>query len=187
ENTLKTHELYPVDISYVQLGHRTQQFEDLLGKNQYLANSFQNQFIIGTRYSYTLNTQLNEDRENDFKEREFERWHFYFNGTIDVAGNLVNLVQRNFSDDSESLKIFGTPYSQFVRGQIDVRYFFSFDKNNKLATRLILGTGYAYRNSTTMPYIKQFSIGGSNSIRAFPARTIGPGTFNVQEQLPAEE
>ncbi len=187
ENTLKTHELYPVDISYVQLGHRTEEFDHLLGRNQYLANSFQNQFIIGTRYSYTLNTQLNEDRENDFKEREFERWHFYFNGTVDVAGNLVNLLQRKFSgENAESLRIFGTPYSQFVRGQIDVRYFFNFDKNNKLATRIVLGTGYAYQNSTTMPYIKQFSIGGSNSIRAFPARTIGPGTFNVQQQPPPE-
>jgi outer membrane protein assembly factor BamA len=30
-----------------------------------------------------------------------------------------------------------------------------------------------------MPYIKQFAIGGSNSIRAFPARSIGPGTYDV--------
>jgi outer membrane protein assembly factor BamA len=35
-----------------------------------------------------------------------------------------------------------------------------------------------------MPYIKQFSIGGSNSIRAFPARTIGPGTYSITEEVP---
>jgi outer membrane protein assembly factor BamA len=28
-----------------------------------------------------------------------------------------------------------------------------------------------------MPYIKQFAIGGSNSIRAFPARSVGPGSY----------
>ena len=29
-----------------------------------------------------------------------------------------------------------------------------------------------------MPFIKQFFIGGTNSIRAFRARSIGPGTFD---------
>jgi outer membrane protein assembly factor BamA len=48
-----------------------------------------------------------------------------------------------------------------------------------LASRLIIGTGYAYGNSEVLPYIRQFSIGGSNSLRAFPARSIGPGTYSV--------
>lgn len=188
ENTLKVHELYPVDISYVQLGNRSVEFQRLLSRNRFLAGSFENQFIIGSRYSYTLNTQLNEDRENDFQEREFVRSHFFFNGTVDVAGNLVHLVQTGFSpDEGGPEKIFGRPYSQFVRGQIDVRYYYNFDKRNKLATRITAGTGYAYENATTMPYIKQFSIGGSTSIRAFPARTIGPGTFNMRDHFPSNE
>jgi outer membrane protein assembly factor BamA len=57
------------------------------------------------------------------------------------------------------------------------------DEHNKLATRLAVGTGYAFGNSNTMPYIKQFAIGGSNSIRAFPARSIGPGTYDVLTTL----
>ncbi|MEX2231488.1 MAG: BamA/TamA family outer membrane protein [Cyclobacteriaceae bacterium] len=188
ENTLKTHKLYPVDISYMQLGKRSEAFQDMLGTNPFLASSFQNQFIIGSRYSYTLNTQVNERRENEFREREFERSQVYFNGTVDIAGNLVNLVQNTFSNpEGDTSKIFGTPYSQFVRGEIDFRYYFNFGKNNKLATRVVLGTGYAYKNSRTMPYIKQFSIGGSNSIRAFPARTVGPGTYSITEEIPPNE
>lgn len=189
ENTLKTHELYPVDISYVQLGNRSEEFQDLLDRNPFLEGSFQDQFIIGSRYSYTLNTQVNEDRTDNFKEREVEPSQFYLNGKVDIAGNLMNLLQNTFSneDTGDPTKIFGTAYSQFVRGEIDFRYFYNFDKASKLATRLILGTGYAYNNSTTLPYIKQFSIGGSNSIRAFPARTIGPGVFDITEQFPPEE
>ncbi len=45
---------------------------------------------------------------------------------------------------------------------------------------MIVGVGNAFGNSTNMPYIKQFSIGGSNSIRAFPARSLGPGTYNIK-------
>ena len=64
ENTLKTHELFPVDISYLRLGHQSEEFKTLLATNPFLAGSFQNQFIIGSRYSYTLNTQVNEERLN---------------------------------------------------------------------------------------------------------------------------
>ena len=186
ENTLKTHELYPVDISYVKVGNKSEEFEDLLGRNPYLSGSFQDQFIIGSRYSYTLNTQVNEDRTNDFKEREVEPSQFYFNGNLDIAGNLMNFLQNTLSSDDggDPTKIFGTVYSQFVRGEVDFRYYYNFDKATKLATRLFLGTGYAYNNSKILPYTKQFSIGGSTSIRAFPARTIGPGTFDITEPLP---
>lgn len=184
ENTLKTHELYPIDISYVQLGDRSEEFSNLLDQNPFLAGSFQNQFILGSRYSYTLNTQLNEER-NEFEEIDVARSQFYFNGNVDVSGNLMNLLQSNFSNEEtgDRTQIFGTAYSQFVRGEIDFRYYLNFDKQNKLATRVILGSGFAYGNSRTMPYIKQFSIGGSNSIRAFPARSVGPGTYDINEDL----
>lgn len=184
ENTLKTHELYPIDISYVQLGDRSEEFKNMLDQNPFLAGSFQNQFILGSRYSYTLNTQINEER-NEFQEMDFERSQFYFNGSVDISGNLMNLLQSNFSNEEtgDPTRIFGTIYSQFVRGELDFRYYLNFDKQNKLATRIILGSGFAYGNSQTMPYIKQFSMGGSNSIRAFPARSIGPGTYDIREDL----
>lgn len=187
ENTLKTHELFPVDISFVQLTRPSKEFENLLERNRYLARSFENQFILGSRYSYTLNTQVDEERRSQFHERSFERSQFFFNANVDIAGNLMNLLQGTFtSAEGDSTKIFGAPYSQFVKGDIDFRYYLNFDKKNKLATRLVVGTGYAYGNSTTMPYIKQFAIGGSNSIRAFPARSIGPGTFDVRAQAPPQ-
>jgi len=52
----------------------------------------------------------------------------------------------------------------------------------QLASRAIFGLGFAYGNSRELPFIKQFFIGGTNSIRAFRARSIGPGTFdgNIQ-------
>lgn len=181
ENTLKTHELFPVDISYVDLGKTSDPFDRLVAKNPFLERSFASQFILGSRYSYTLNTQVNEKWQEKYREEAFRRSQYYFNASVDVAGNLVHLVQDGFRnrEDQEPLKIFGSIYSQFARGEVDFRYYWQFDKTNLVATRITGGLGYAYGNTNTMPYIKQFAIGGATSIRAFPARSIGPGTYYI--------
>jgi outer membrane protein insertion porin family len=74
----------------------------------------------------------------------------------------------------------GEPYSQFVKADIDFRYYRQTGRRSKWAARLYTGAGYAYGNSVTLPYVKQFGVGGSNSVRAFPARSVGPGTYNVR-------
>ncbi|WP_333821227.1 translocation and assembly module lipoprotein TamL [Ohtaekwangia sp.] len=180
ENIAKSHELFPIDINFVRTDKKSAVFEALLASNSVLASSFEDQFIIGTRYSYTLNTQLSEAMELKYEKKKYREHNFYFNGTIDVAGNLLNTVQRTIKKGEEPYEIFNSPYSQYVRGDIDFRYYWQLDTRNKIATRIIAGVGYAYGNSTTMPYIKQFAIGGSNSIRAFPARSIGPGAYDVR-------
>jgi len=58
-----------------------------------------------------------------------------------------------------------------------LRHYMKLTETTQLASRIDLGAGYLYGNSTSLPYIKQFFIGGTNSIRAFRARSIGPGTF----------
>ncbi|HEY8935917.1 MAG TPA: BamA/TamA family outer membrane protein [Cyclobacteriaceae bacterium] len=180
ETTLKTHEFYPADISFVKASKTSSAFDELLAKNPTLANSFQNQFIPGLRYSFTLNTQLREDIEEKYLTTDKRKSDFYFNATISLAGNLLHALESAQKSDNKSMEIFNSPYSQFVMGSIDFRYYRQLNKHQKLATRLILGAGYAYGNSAHLPYIKQFSIGGSSSVRAFPARSLGPGTYNVR-------
>jgi outer membrane protein assembly factor BamA len=181
ETVSRSHELFPIDLNYVRTDKRSPTFDTLVAHNPVLKNSFENQFILGSRYSYTINTQLNETPTQKYEKRQYKTNSFYFNGNVDVAGNLLHTIQGAFNrGETGSLQIFGLPYSQYVKGDIDFRYYWQFDEHNKIATRLILGAGYAFGNSTTMPYVKQFAIGGSNSIRAFPARSVGPGTYNVR-------
>jgi len=180
ETTLKTHELFPADISFVKSSRTSQEFNDLLDRNPTLANSFQNQFIVGSRYSFTYNSQLREDIVAKFTSAEDRKSDTYFNGTIDFAGNALHSLQRVAYQKEKSFNFLGSPYSQFARLTLDFRYYYRFNKKSKLATRATTGVGYAYGNSDNLPYIKQFSVGGSNSLRAFPARSVGPGTYNVR-------
>lgn len=180
ETTLKTHELYPVDVSFVKLGKTSAEFNNLLRQSPALANSFQNQFILGSRYTFTLNTQMMENIETRYDPKATRKVNFYFAGTIDLSGNVLSASQNLAKIDEDRKQFFGLPYSQYVRGDLDFRYSYDIDRKSKIATRVIAGIGHAYGNSSTLPYIKQFASGGSNSVRAFPARSLGPGTYNVR-------
>ncbi|NDK55370.1 translocation and assembly module lipoprotein TamL [Pontibacter fetidus] len=166
-----THDITPINIQYVQLANTTDVFKELLAENPFLRRSFQDQFIVGSMYQFTFTNQM-----------ETKRTHQFFdNFILDGSGNLINGIQTlTGADDPEDEKprtLAGKPYSQYVRAENDFRYYFNFGTESQIVTRLLAGIGYAHGNSTVLPYVKQFSIGGPNSIRAFRARSIGPGTF----------
>ena len=104
----------PLSMTYAHLTNRTQAFDDLLSSNPFLQNSFEEQFVIGQSYSFTNNDQLEKDRTN----------YMYFKGGIDVSGNLLGLVQSLFvkhkATPGTPYLIFGTPYSQYYKFDIDM-------------------------------------------------------------------
>ena len=83
ESISKEHNFNPLSITVAHLTNTTQKFNDLLSANPLLQKSFEEQFIIGQNYSFTYNDQLEKDRKN----------HLYFKGSIDLSGNLLQLVQ----------------------------------------------------------------------------------------------
>lgn len=178
------HVLRPVDITFVQLGQTDSSFQELLERNPVLARSYEEQFILGGNYSYTYNTRAKEGNE--------EKTHnFYFNGNVDISGNLAHLLQSSIrsteSTEESPYQLFGQAYSQFAKVDLDFRHYYRIDVNNALVTRLFAGVAYPYGNSTTVPYIKQYSSGGSNSLRAFLARSVGPGGFNTDSLLQTDQ
>jgi outer membrane protein assembly factor BamA len=70
------------------------------------------------------------------------------------------------------------PFSQFVKVENEFKHYLQLGGERQLASRIIAGAGFAYGNSNEMPFIKQFFNGGTNSIRAFRARSIGPGSYD---------
>jgi outer membrane protein insertion porin family len=74
--------------------------------------------------------------------------------------------------------VFGSIYSQYARISIDGRGFYNFKSKNKLAGRVYAGVARPYGNSSILPYTRQFFSGGPNSIRAFSINSVGPGTYN---------
>jgi outer membrane protein assembly factor BamA len=176
ESIATEHSLNPLAIAVAHLANTTPKFDDLLNINPLLRKSFEEQFIIGQTYTFTYNDQLVKERKN----------HLYFKGSVDLSGNLLSLVQSLFlpykAAPESPYRIFGTPYSQYYKFDIDVRqYYNTIDQTSSLASRFIAGIGIPYGNSTTLPYVKQFYAGGSNSVRAFAARGLGPGSYKIPD------
>lgn len=175
ETLMVKHDFSPVDINYVSVTDRGPRFKELLENNPFLADNYQDQFIVGGKYSFIYNSKL---RENSQRKTH----NIYFSANADVSGNLFYLIQSGANgfeenEQSEPFKIFGSPYAQFAKGLLDLRHYYRFNKRNQIASKIIVGVGIPYGNSNVLPYIKQFSAGGSNSIRSFRARSVGPGTY----------
>ena len=47
-----------------------------------------------------------------------------------------------------------------------------------MVVRVNPGVGYSYGNVKSLPFDKRFFAGGSSGIRAWQARTLGPGNYN---------
>ena len=155
-----------ISINYVHAINVTKEYKDSIARNIILKHSIDTQFIIGSNYSYTIDPFINDATGTGI----------YFNGLADFSGNLAGLLVPKDPATGEK-KLLGAPISQYLKAQTDLRYYLQFSKKTRLANRLLVGFGYPYGNSRELPYIKQFFIGGNNSIRAFRSRSVGPGTF----------
>jgi outer membrane protein assembly factor BamA len=153
-------------VNYVHSVNVTKEYLDSIIKNPILKHSIDTQFIIGSNYTFTVNPFVSNELGSGF----------FFEGLADFSGNVSGLF---IPEDpvTKQKRLFGAAISQYLKAQTDVRYYLQLSSKARLANRLLLGFGYPYGNSRQLPYIKQYFIGGNNSIRAFRSRSIGPGTY----------
>lgn len=98
---------------------------------------------------------------------------YYLIGDAELAGNLLGLIKP--ADGPYSSKISGAYYAQYVKINGELRYTRKMTENLSWANRMIVGAGFPYKNSSFLPFSKQFIIGGAKSLRGFRPRNIGPG------------
>ena len=157
------HQLSPIELSVLSVRDTTPAFNERIENNPILKLSFQDQLILGSKYGITYNSAPGQG--HDF---------WYLRANIDMAGNLINTAFSLFSPGQNTL--FGRPFSQYVRPDIELKYYHFMAGNQQLVTRFVAGVGVPLGQSEVLPYVKQFVIGGSNSIRAFRIRELGPGS-----------
>lgn len=168
ENERKEHLLNITEITFASPQNVTQLYQQQIDANKTLQKVIDKQLIFGPTYSYTYTNTMEKRKKNTF----------YYKGSVDLSGNVTGLVAGAKIKKGDTIKIFHVPFSQFVKIENEFRHYLKLSKESQLASRIIVGAGFAYGNSDELPFIKQFFNGGTNSIRAFRARSIGPGTFD---------
>lgn len=168
------HTLNPAAISYQATG--SQDGTDIAETFPSLAETFRNQFILGSDYSFEYAPQW---------DKRVNWGSFYYKGDVSISGNLwyagMQALGAEKNAETGQYEIFGSPFSQYVRLTNDLRFFFRTSKKGVLANRLVIGYSKPWGNSTALPFVQQYFVGGPNSIRAFRSRTLGPGSFQPDE------
>jgi len=99
----------------------------------------------------------------------------------DQADELVDKVVEELNDSLPGFyTILGLPYAQFFKTEIDFRYYNILNSKNELVYRINPGVIFPYGNSYYAPQEKQFFLGGASSMRAWQARTLGPGSYRLE-------
>lgn len=153
-------------LSYTKLQNTTAEFDSIMQANKAIALSFQNQFIPQMSYGITYDRAL--DRNNTLN----------IQAQVSQAGNIFWAIYEACGKKHEK-KLFGTPFSQFIKGYLQVVYGCRISGGIWLMNRVATGAVYAYGNSSEVPYSEQFYAGGANSVRAFTVRSIGPGSYRA--------
>lgn len=168
-----THQFRFVDISYVYLPWISDAFRDqFLQATNILKYSYENHFIVGLGYSGNYTT---------YRSRNPYRSYLNLSYNVETAGNLLRALAApcKFKVDEQSgnYMLFNTQFSQFAKADFSFTYNHIVHPKHRVVWHADLGVAVPYGNSQTIPFEKRYFAGGSNSVRGWSARTLGPGGY----------
>ena len=166
------YQINPLRVSTVKLFEVDASFLDKLLTYPYLWDTFEDQIDAGVGVMIYHTTDAAVVPKTAY---HYERF------SVDASGNVISLFNSLLPEyNSVILKqreLFGLPYKQYVRMELNLGRVFRFgwEDMHSLALHMVAGAGLAYGNSVSMPFEKRFYCGGANSMRGWQARTLGPG------------
>ncbi|ABG59183.1 BamA/TamA family outer membrane protein [Cytophaga hutchinsonii] len=166
----------PVDINIINSTINMVEFSEYLnnlrvnGNNLYV--SFLPSIVTNMNLTYTFSNNIFGKKTPSF----------YFRPSFELGGLIPNMINRNITHEDNN-RLFGLQYYQYYKLQADFRYYRPIKEKTVLAVRLNVGLSKPFGTSgqkhgnNILPYEKYFFTGGSNSIRAWRYRRLGPGSY----------
>ena len=142
-----------------QFGTRLRELE---AAGNRLINAFKPSFVSNMALTLTWNQHNygNTDTNSSF-----------LRASLESGGTTLNIFSPSIITN------WGLEPYKYIRLNIDARRTLVVNRQTLVALRLNSGIGYAYSKNKVLPYEKNFFIGGSNSIRAWRPRRLGPGSL----------
>lgn len=158
ETQNKTWDITPAFVNMIRLPNVSDSFSRRLADNDFLRNSYRETFIQGENIVFTYTNQTKSEQKN----------YTYIRLGVEEGGGLMTGVAE--------ITPLRFRFAQYLRFDFDLRRYLNTEKS-QLALRLYGGVGIPYGSSSTLPYIKQYFVGGAYSIRGWRIRTLGPGSY----------
>ncbi len=183
----KRYNFSPFTFSYIDVPAIQYSFEQfLIGQdtvgNGALRAAFNSSVISSSSFDILFNSKENSSTSENSFLRLF----------METGGNLINLLGENFflTERQEQLQTSsnraGFSFFRWTKVNIDYRKVIPLNDQTDLAYRINLGVAIPYGEKPALPYLKRFYIGGSNSLRAWQVRRLGPGSFGDFNNLDFE-
>lgn len=165
--------LKPFDLSYIN-SNNSNSFDTTLlvleqNGNRSLASAFQSSLVSFSAFSARVNNNNYGIASNNSS---------LVQGYVETGGNLLDLIgedARNkvlITQQNDTLE-----YYKYVKFNLDFRKNHRLSSESSLAYRVNMGAAYSDGPNNALPYEKYFFAGGSNSIRAWQPRRLGPGAY----------
>jgi outer membrane protein insertion porin family len=165
--------LNPLDVAFIKTANTSDSFKSDLAElestgNISYVNAFRSSFISSSNIAIDYN-------KNNYGLGNKDA--FLIHSSLEYGG----LAQLLFGDDplnqNQDTAKTNFSYYQYLKGNIDYRQNIRLNSKTAFAYRMNVGVAYVYGESKSLPYEKYFFTGGSNSIRAWKPRRLGPGSY----------
>jgi len=149
-------------------------FQPQLDANPALDSSFTNTF-----FSSLLLKDLTYYYQTD---RPDKRSNYAVISNIEVSGFEINLLNKLINPNKEWKVNSFTNFEKFVKLNLDLRYYRKLWGESQMAARIRSGIALPFGESNNITFLKQYSVGGPGSIRAWRPMELGPGAFNFDNE-----
>jgi hypothetical protein len=155
----------PLNVEYVNLYNISLGFKQQLDTTPFLRYSFSQGLVVGSVFSYTRPRILSARRPNHTR---------YIRIGLEESGALFGRLKK-------VVPLFDRDLFEYIKAEVEYKHEIR-NRKSSWSFRAIAGAGYLYDDSTSMPFFKQFTGGGPNSMRAWPLRSIGPGASPLEKR-----
>ena len=183
ETKTKQHTINPIQLSLVNINITDSNLQKTINQpgDLFLKNSYNKHFTLGSSYSFVFSNQ------NIRKQKDFVYFRYGLQGAGNAMRGVFSLLDQpphkldtiRQQDGEKSYTVSGNkiPFSQYVRSDFDFRYYRILTEKAKIVYRCTMGVGKPLNNLRELPLEASFYAGGPNDIRAWQARTLGPGGY----------
>jgi outer membrane protein assembly factor BamA len=173
---ITTHRFNFLDLNMVKMFAYDSAFVSRI-ENLYIKSSYTDHTITAWNYTFNRTTQNIQKQSN----------YSYVRASFETAGTFLYGISKLFdrrlhpNDSLGGMKyhFLGTPFAQYLKSDFEFRKGWVIDKYNTVVFRTYTGIAIPFGNSDQVPFERKFFTGGANGIRAWPVRTLGPGSYKA--------